>query len=84
MIRFAMAETIMEARRLAREAVRQRLKERGQKVSEFSFKQIVELGDDLLRSRPELIDLRSGFSSSSLTLHLVGSGITISAPGYLR
>jgi hypothetical protein len=64
MIRFAMAETLLEARRLAREAVRQRLKEEGRKLQEFSFKELCETADEYLRLRPELIDLACSNLSS--------------------
>jgi hypothetical protein len=57
MIRFAMAETLMEARRLAREAVRAELKSKGLKLGQFSFKDLVELGDAYLdEHRSELIE----------------------------
>jgi hypothetical protein len=46
---------LMEARRLAREQVRQRLKERGQKLYEFSFKQLCEQGEEYLAQHPDLI-----------------------------
>jgi hypothetical protein len=57
MIRFEMAETLLEARRLAREAVRQRLKERGLKLQAFSFKDLCEQANEYLRLHPEIIDL---------------------------
>ena len=56
MIKFAMAETMLEARRLAREEVRQRLKERGFKLHEFSFKQLSEQAEGYLSQHPDLID----------------------------
>jgi hypothetical protein len=57
MIRFEMAETLMEARRLAREAVRQRLKERGLKLQAFSFKELCQQANEYLRLHPDLSDL---------------------------
>jgi uncharacterized protein YcgL (UPF0745 family) len=55
MIKFEKRETLMEARRLAREAVRQRLKEQGFKVHEVSFKDLCEQAESYLKEHSELI-----------------------------
>jgi hypothetical protein len=55
-IEFVLGPALAEARRLAREAVRAELKSKGHKLQEFSFKQLVELGDEYLRQHSELIE----------------------------
>ena len=65
MITFVMGPMMTEARRLAREAIRQRLKERGQKVHELSFKQITVAAEAYLKEHSDIIDLACAKLSSA-------------------